>query len=133
MPSEPEFHLAFDKMFVDEYRRSRTRNSVVIRFVLIPTTLQNGIDLWTFQAVTAGGEPAGEVHADPFGLISLRSKNVPQGPDLGVEGMIVNRLLERAGARGHILPKVVLTTEIPHWSRMRVEGDILYELRRASV
>jgi len=133
MPAEPEFHLAFDKMFVDEYRVSRRRNSLVVRFALIPTTLPPQIDLWTFRAVKMAGEPAADVRSDPFGLISVRSKNVLKGPDLGIEGTIVNRLLERAGARGHILPKIVLTTDIPYWSRMQVEGDLLYELRRASV
>lgn len=131
MPPEPEFNLAFSKLFVDEYRTSRKRNSIVIRFALVPSNLPRAIDQWTLRSITMSGEPAGEVQADPFGLISLRSKNAA-GTDLGVEGMIVHRLLERAGARGHILPRIFLTTESPHWSRMEVEGDLLYELRRVA-
>jgi hypothetical protein len=123
--------LAFDKLFIEEYRASRTRNSMTIRFVLVPSDLGRAIDLWKIRVVTMSGEPKGIVQADPFGLASVRSK-ISHGLDIAVEGMILERLLERARARGHILPTIILTTAIPEWSRMSVEGDLLWELRRVA-
>ena len=129
-----EFHLAFDKLFVESYRGSKKRNSLTIRFALVPASLPPRVDIWTLQSITLGGEPAGDVRVSPFDLHSVRQKSAVDGrEDLAVEGMIIERLKERARARGHISPAILPTLGMPHWSRMEIEGDLLYELRRASV
>jgi len=132
MPPCDEFFLALDKGMITEYSGSKSRNGVVIRLTLIPTDLPPNLDIHRLRTITASGEPGPEVSVTPFDLLSLRSEGAAPGHgDLGVEGTIVHRLQERARARGHILPQISLPCELPRWSKMKVAGDVLWEIRRA--
>lgn len=130
---EPDrFYLAFSKQMVEEYRLSKVRNSVIVRFTLVPTDTPDILNIWNLACITAGGDPAESVAASPYELLSLRLAGVEMGrEDLGVEGMLIQRLRERATARGAVLPAIAPTRRMPYWSKMAVPGDLLWELRRA--
>lgn len=132
MPAGDEFFLALDKGMITEYRGSKSRNDVVIRLTLVPTNLPPRLDIHRLSTITASGEPGPQVNVSPFDLLSLRSAKAAQGlVDLGIEGTILQRLRERASARGNILPRLTLPRDLPQWSRMEVDGDVLWEIRRA--
>lgn len=130
---EREFHLAFYKLFVDEYRDSKRRNALTIRFALVPTNLGSHFDLWNLETISLGGEPGKPIQAGPWDLLSIRSEHAEAGrEDLAVEGMLLQRLRQRAHARGCILPAIVPTLAVPPWSRMQIAADVLRELQRAA-
>ena len=132
LPRDNFFFLALDKGMITEYSGSRRRNDVVIRLTLVPADLPPILDIHRLRTITPSGEPGPEVSVNPYELLSLRSANAAPGlVDLGIEGTILTRLRERASARGNILPRIKLPTDLPHWSKMQVAGDVLWEIRRA--
>jgi hypothetical protein len=124
------FHLAYFRHNVDVFRTSPSPTSQALAYALIPSHLFSFVEHQRFKTVSDSGRPGADVLASHYELLSLRRPDIPVDQRDVVESHLIQVLVQRAMAAGHVLPPIVPTLKTPAWSKMVLPRDLLGDLRR---
>lgn len=132
--------MAQERFFIGWFQQHVTTFNLEgrqLRYVLVPETATDIIEIFTVDEITDAGRVVGRAHVNPLQLASPRDPDLTQDPGTKVtcikEAALVANLKARASAAGNspLLPEIVLTTEPPKWARFTVSQHLRGRLWRA--
>lgn len=125
---QQEYRLAYCKHYVDAFRINPVAAPLV--YALIPADLGSFVGHLKFGTITEAGRPHEAILAMQYDLLSPRQPGIRPGEEDPVERQLIQALQQRAQAAGHILPRIIPTTQTPGWSKMPLPREVVANLRR---
>ena len=123
-----EYNLAYCKQFIDAFRNNPVRAPLI--YALIPAELGSFVGHMKIGTITEAGRPHEAFHGTQYDLLSLRQPGIRPGLEDPVERQLIQVLQERSRAAGHVLPRIIATTQTPGWSKMPLPREVVANLRR---